>query len=398
MQLTDQYPAIMIVGPRQVGKTTMLEHLIEIEGRGREKVTLDDLSDRELAKTDPKMFFQLHKPPLLIDEIQYAPELFPYIKMMIDDRHQPGDFWMTGSQLFKMMEGVQESLAGRVALLHLSPLSQSEVLGCEDDSPFQLDLDMLTHRQKTRTICDTPAIFQRIYRGGMPALVTGKYKNANIFYSSYIDTYMERDVRRLSSGIDSLKFLRFLRSTAARTGQQVNYKGIADNAEIDQATVKNWLHILEALGIVFLLHPYSNNVLKRTVSTPKLYFYDTGLVCYLTRWTSPETAMEGAMNGALLENYAVAEVIKSYQNAGLEPYLYYYRDADAKEIDLLLERDGKLFPIEVKKMATPPKKLTKVFDLIDKSPLQRGTGAVLCMADRLGAFDQNNLIIPIPLI
>lgn len=398
MQLTDQYPAIMIVGPRQVGKTTMLEHLIEIEGRGREKVTLDDLSDRELAKTDPKMFFQLHKPPLLIDEIQYAPELFPYIKMMIDDRHQPGDFWMTGSQLFKMMEGVQEALAGRVALLHLSPLSQSEVLGCEDDSPFQLDLDMLTHRQKTRTICDTPAIFQRIYRGGMPALVTGKYKNANIFYSSYIDTYMERDVRRLSSGIDSLKFLRFLRSTAARTGQQVNYKGIADNAEIDQATVKNWLHILEALGIVFLLHPYSNNVLKRTVSTPKLYFYDTGLVCYLTRWTSPETAMEGAMNGALLENYAVAEVIKSYQNAGLEPYLYYYRDADAKEIDLLLERDGKLFPIEVKKMATPPKKLTKVFDLIDKSPLQRGTGAVLCMADRLGAFDQNNLIIPIPLI
>lgn len=398
MQLTDQYPAIMIVGPRQVGKTTMLEHLIEIEGRGREKVTLDDLSDRELAKTDPKMFFQLHKPPLLIDEIQYAPELFPYIKMMIDDRHQPGDFWMTGSQLFKMMEGVQESLAGRVALLHLSPLSQSEVLGCEDDSPFQLDLDMLTHRQKTRTICDTPAIFQRIYRGGMPALVTGKYKNANIFYSSYIDTYMERDVRRLSSGIDSLKFLRFLRSTAARTGQQVNYKGIADNAEIDQATAKNWLHILEALGIVFLLHPYSNNVLKRTVSTPKLYFYDTGLVCYLTRWTSPETAMEGAMNGALLENYAVAEVIKSYQNAGLEPYLYYYRDADAKEIDLLLERDGKLFPIEVKKMATPPKKLTKVFDLIDKSPLQRGTGAVLCMADRLGAFDQNNLIIPIPLI
>lgn len=398
MQLTDQYPAIMIVGPRQVGKTTMLEHLIEIEGRGREKITLDDLSDRELAKTDPKMFFQLHKPPLLIDEIQYAPELFPYIKMMIDDRHQPGDFWMTGSQLFKMMEGVQESLAGRVALLHLSPLSQSEVLGCEDDSPFQLDLDMLTHRQKTRTICDTPAIFQRIYRGGMPALVTGKYKNTNIFYSSYIDTYMERDVRRLSSGIDSLKFLRFLRSTAARTGQQVNYKGIADNAEIDQATAKNWLHILEALGIVFLLHPYSNNVLKRTVSTPKLYFYDTGLVCYLTRWTSPETAMEGAMNGALLENYAVAEVIKSYQNAGLEPYLYYYRDADAKEIDLLLERDGKLFPIEVKKMATPPKKLTKVFDLIDKSPLQRGTGAVLCMADRLGAFDQNNLIIPIPLI
>lgn len=398
MALTEQYPAIMIVGPRQVGKTTMLEHLMAQEGRGRKKVTLDDLSERELAKTDPKMFFQLHKPPLLIDEVQYAPELFPYIKIMVDEQQNPGDFWMTGSQLFKMMEGVQESLAGRVALLHLSPLSQSEILGYADHAPFQVEFDLLAARQETRNVCDTPALFQRIYRGGMPALVTGKYDSASIFYSSYIDTYMERDVRRLSSGIDSLKFLRFLRAAAARTGQQVNYKGIADDAEIDQTTAKNWLHILEALGIIFLLQPYSNNVLKRTVSTPKLYFYDTGLVCYLTRWTSAETAMEGAMNGALLENYTVAEVVKSYQNSGLEPFLYYYRDADAKEIDLLLERDGKLFPVEIKKMATPPKKLTKVFELIDKSPLQRGTGAILCMADKLGAFDQNNLIIPISLI
>lgn len=397
-ELAQQYPAIMVVGPRQVGKTTMLEHLMAEEGRGRKKVTLDDLSERELAKTDPKMFFQLYKPPLLIDEVQYAPELFPYIKMMVDERQQPGDFWMTGSQLFKMMEGVQESLAGRVALLHLSPLSQSEILGLEENVPFQVDLDVLARRQELVPSCDTPAMFQRIYRGGMPALVTGKYNSANIFYSSYIDTYMERDVRRLSSGIDSLKFLRFLRASAARTGQQVNYKGIADDAEIDQVTAKSWLHILEALGIVFLLQPYSNNVLKRTVSTPKLYFYDTGLVCYLTRWTSSETLMDGAMNGALLENYAVAEVVKSYQNAGQEPFLYYYRDADSKEIDLLLERDGKLFPVEIKKMAAPPRKLTKVFDLIDRSPLQRGTGAVLCMADKLGAFDQDNLIVPITLI
>lgn len=397
-ELTQQYPAIMIVGPRQVGKTTMLEHLMAEEGHGRKKVTLDDLAERELAKTDPKMFFQLHKPPLLIDEVQYAPELFPYIKMMVDERKQPGDFWLTGSQLFKMMEGVQESLAGRVALLRLSPLSQSEILGCSENVPFQIDLDVLTLRQEQLSPCDTPVMFQRIYRGGMPALVTGKYDSANIFYSSYIDTYMERDVRRLSSGIDSLKFLRFLRASAARTGQQVNYKGIADDAEIDQATAKSWLHILETLGIVFLLQPYSNNALKRTVSTPKLYFYDTGLVCYLTRWTSAETAMEGAMNGALLENYAIAEVVKSYQNSGLEPFLYYYRDADAKEIDLLLERDGKLFPVEIKKMATPPKKLIKVFDLIEKSPLQRGTGAVLCMADKLGAFDRDNLIVPITLI
>ena len=398
MELNEQYPVLLLTGPRQVGKTTMLEHLIEVEGKGRKKVSLDDLTLRELAKTDPKMFFQLYQPPLLIDEVQYAPELFPYIKIMVDERHQPGDFWLTGSQLFKMMEGVQESLAGRVALLHLSPLSQSEIMKRPPEPPFSLELPLLSERQNGRQMLNTPKVFQRIHQGGMPALVTGTYSNASIFYSSYIDTYMERDVRRLSNDIDSLKFLRFLRSVAARTSQQVNYKGSADDAEIDQTTAKNWLHVLEALGIIFLLEPYSNNVLKRTVSTPKLYFYDSGIVCYLTRWSSPETAMEGAMSGALLENYTVAEIIKTYQNAGQEPFLYYYRDKDAREIDLILERDGKLFPIEIKKMASPPKKLTKVFDLIDKSPLQRGTGAILCMADQLGAFDQNNLIVPISLI
>ncbi len=398
MELNEQYPVLLLTGPRQVGKTTMLEHLIEVEGKGRKKVSLDDLTLRELAKTDPKMFFQLYQPPLLIDEVQYAPELFPYIKIMVDERHQPGDFWLTGSQLFKMMEGVQESLAGRVALLHLSPLSQSEIMKRPPEPPFSLELPLLSERQNGRQMLNTPEVFQRIHQGGMPALVTGTYSNASIFYSSYIDTYMERDVRRLSNDIDSLKFLRFLRSVAARTSQQVNYKGIADDAEIDQTTAKNWLHVLEALGIIFLLEPYSNNVLKRTVSTPKLYFYDSGIVCYLTRWSSPETAMEGAMSGALLENYTVAEIIKTYQNAGQEPFLYYYRDKDAREIDLILERDGKLFPIEIKKMASPPKKLTKVFDLIDKSPLQRGTGAILCMADQLGAFNQNNLIVPISLI
>ena len=398
MALNQQYPVLLITGPRQVGKTTMLEHLIKTEGRGRRKVSLDDLMERELAKTDPKMFFQLHQPPLLIDEVQYAPELFPYIKILADTRRQPGDFWLTGSQMFKMMEGVQESLAGRVALLSMPPLSQSEIMGEPENTPFSLELSALADREKHRMILDTPEVFRHIFRGGMPTLVSGAYQEANIFYSSYIDTYLERDVRRLSNGIDSLKFLRFLRASAARASQQVNYKGISDDAEIDQATAKSWLRVLDALGVIFLLYPYSNSVLKRTVSTPKLYFYDTGLVCYLTRWSSAETAMEGAMSGALLENYAVLEIIKTYQNAGQEPYLYYYRDKDAREIDLILERDGKLFPVEIKKMASPPRKLTKVFELIEKSPLQRGAGAVLCMADKLSAFDQDNLIIPISLI
>ena len=209
---------------------------------------------------------------------------------------------------------------------------------------------------------------------------------------------MERDVSDLSEAIDAMKFMRFITAVAARTAQLVNYKGIADDAEIDQYTAKNWLNILETLGIIFYLHPYSNNVLKRTIKTPKLYFFDTGLVCYLTKWSSSETAMNGAMNGALLENYTIAEIIKSYQNCGREPFIYYYRDRDSKEIDLIIEGDGKLCPVEIKKAAMPDKRLVKSFSIIDKSPLKRGTGAILCLAEKLGAFDKDNLIVPIWLI
>lgn len=397
LSLNQQYPAILITGPRQVGKTTMLQELMKIEGRSRHYVSLDDLNERSLAKSDPAMFFQLHKPPVFIDEVQYAPELFTYIKMSIDQNHKAGDFWMTGSQLFKLMSGVQESLAGRVALLHLSTLSQQEIYN-QPEGVFTLDFEVLYERQKRIGSVSTPQIFNRIFRGGMPALVSKRYEDRNIFYSSYINTYLERDVRDLSGSIDSLKFLRFITTVAARSSQMVNYKGISDDCDIDQITAKNWLRILETLGIIFYLHPYSNNVLKRTVKTPKLYFYDTGLVCYLTKWSSAETAMNGASSGALLENYAVSEIQKSFQNEGRESFLYYYRDKDAKEIDLIMEGDGKLYPIEIKKTATPLKKMTQNFSVIDKSSFQRGTGAVLCMAEKLSAFDSENLIIPIGLI
>lgn len=375
----------------------MLQKLIELEGHSRNYVSLDDLNDRALAKSDPAMFFQIHQPPILIDEIQYAPELFTYIKIYVDKDQRAGDFWMTGSQLFKLMDGVQESLAGRVALLHLSPLSQQEICSRQDGA-FTLNINVLADRQKTIPPTSAPEIFERIFLGGMPALVSKKYQERNIFYSGYINTYLERDVKDLSGSIDSLKFLNFITAVAARASQMVNYKGIADDCDIDQTTAKSWLRILETLGIIFYLHPYSNNVLKRTVKTPKLYFYDTGLVCYLTKWSSAETAMNGATNGALLENYTVSEIQKSYQNVGKEPYLYYYRDKEAKEIDLLMEGDGQLFPIEIKKTATPEKKMISNFSVIEKSPLQRGTGAVLCLSEKLGAFDKENLIVPISLI
>lgn len=397
LKLNQQYPAILITGPRQVGKTTMLQKMMELEGRNRSYVTLDDLNERTLAKTDPAMFFQLHKPPIFIDEVQYAPELFTFIKISIDRNHNPGDFWMTGSQLFKLMAGVQESLAGRVALLHLSSLSQQEMNGY-DMGAFTVDFSELSKRQESVKPVTTPKMFERIFSGGMPALVSHQYTDRSFFYSSYISTYLQRDVKDLSGTIDSLKFLNFITAVAARTSQMLNFKGIADDCDIDQVTVKNWLRILETLGIIFYLHPYSNNVLKRAVKTPKLYFYDTGLVCYLTKWSSFETVMNGAMNGALLENYTVSEILKSWQNSGKEPFLYYYRDKDTNEIDLILESDGMLSPIEIKKTVTPEKKLLNVFNVIQKSPLQRGTGAVLCMAEKLGAFDRDNLIIPIGLI
>ena len=397
LELSKSYSAILLTGPRQAGKTTMLRELAEKEKIGRQYVTLDDLTERDMAKNDPALFLQLHKPPVLIDEVQYAPELFTYIKIYVDEHHHPGDFWMTGSQIFRLMRGMQESLAGRVALLHMSPLSQREIVGAPC-VPFTTDMDRLLAQRDQMQPVSTPELFARLWRGSMPGLVSGQTPDRNVFYSSYLSTYMERDVRDLSGSVDALKFNRFVTAVAARTSQLLNYNALAEDADIDIQTSKAWINILETLGIIFLLHPYSNNVLKRTIKTPKVYFYDTGLVCYLTRWSSPEVAESGAMSGALLENFAVSEIMKSYQNAGLEPYLYFYRDRDAKEIDVILEGDGKLCPLEIKKTATPDQRLTRVFGVIDKSPLQRGTGAVLCMADKFSAFDSDNLIVPIWMI
>ena len=394
-QVSTEYPVVLVTGPRQVGKTTMLKKLME--GTNRGYVTLDDLNERQLAKTDPELFLQLHKPPVLIDEVQYAPELFTYIKIHADTTHEAGAFWLTGSQVFKLMQGVQESLAGRVAVLSLTSLSQAELAGSEM-SPFVVELDALATRKASREKTDAKGIFDRIFRGSMPAIASDANSNSQIFYSSYLTTYIERDVKELSDAIDSLKFLRFMTAVAARCGQMCNVAEIARDADINQTQAKNWLGILEALGIIFYLHPYSNNLLKRLVKTPKLYFYDTGLVCYLTKWSSAETLESGAINGAILENYVVSEIKKTYLNCGIEPYLYYYRDKDAKEIDIVLEHDGMLNPIEIKKTANPGTELTKVFHLLDKSSTPRSKGAVICMKPELSAIDKDNYIIPIWMI
>ena len=395
-ELSEQYPAILITGPRQVGKTTMLQNLMV--GTDRTYVSLDDLNIRALAKSDPAMFFQLYKTPIFIDEVQYAPELFTYIKIMVDKNQQPGEFWLTGSPIFKLMLGVQESLAGHVAVLNLSSLSQNEIYNSCSNVPFTTDFKVLSDRQKTIKAANTPEIFRRIFRGGMPAIVSGKYKDGNIFYMSYLSTYLERDVKELSGSIQSLKFLKLITAVACRTSQIVNYADIARDADINQVTAKSWISILETLGIIFYLQPYSNNILKRAIKTPKLYFYDTGLCTYLTKWSSSETLESGAINGAVLENYVVSEIFKSYNNSAKTPFIYYYRDKEMKEIDLIIEADGKLSPIEIKKTASPAPQLTNVFKMLDRANIERGNGAVLCMKEELMAFDSQNYIIPIRLI
>ena len=395
LQVSKEYPVVLISGPRQVGKTTMLKKLME--GTDRNYVSLDDLQERALAKNDPEMFLQLHKPPILIDEVQYAPELFSMIKLIVDKEHRKGDFWLTGSQIFDLMKGVQESLAGRVAVLSLSSLSQTEIYGGED-RPFQIEIEHLMKRKEGRTSADLQEIFRRIFQGSMPAIVSNEVSNNSIFYGSYLSTYIERDVRNLSDSIDSLKFLRFLTAVAARCSQMLNVNEIARDADINLKQAKDWMGILETLGIIFYLHPFSNNMLKRLVKTPKYYFYDTGLFAYLTKWSSPETLENGAMNGAILENYVVSEIRKSYLNSGKAPFMYYYRDKDAREIDIILEQNGELNPIEIKKSANPAPEILRSFSVLEKTGLNRGKGAVICMKMELSAFNQENFIVPVWLL
>lgn len=386
-----EYSCIMLTGARQTGKTTLLK---KIAGKNRNYVTLDDLEERRLAQNDPALFLQIHSTPLLIDEAQYAPQLFPYIKIEIDKGAAPGSFWLTGSQAFSMMTLAQESLAGRVALLHLPTLSAHEIYGSGSNLPFIVDLDSLKQRVATGTQTDTKGIFERIWRGSMPGLVSGKFTDREIFYSSYVQTYIERDVADLLKLSDKFLFADFLRSAACRTGQMLNIHALAMDAGVSQDTAKRWLTVLEQSGILFLLRPYSNNLLKRTLKTPKLYFFDTGLVAWLTKHNSPDILQNGAINGAILENYAVAEIMKSYMNNAQSPLLWYYRDKDGKEIDLLIETDGKLQPIEIKKSANPGRELLSAFNILDSTG-KRGKGAVVCLRETLTAYDSDNFIVPV---
>ncbi len=359
----EQFPILLIVGPRQVGKTTFLQHISEA---GRTYVTLDDPNLVMLAKEDPKLFLERFPPPVLIDEIQYAPELLPIIKMSVDRNRKAGQYWLTGAQQFHLMKGVSESLAGRVGIVNLLGLSLKEQLNFGAQvRPFLPTLQFFQDGENNSIQIGLKEVFRHIWRGSFPALSLNSAMDRDLFFSSYVQTYIQRDVRDLAKVGDEQSFLRFLRTTAARTGQLLNFADLARDCDVSAPTAKSWLSILQTSGLIYLLEPFHSNFTKRLIKTPKLYFLDTGLCSYLTDWSSPETLEAGAMNGAIFETFVVSEIIKSYWHNGKHAPIFYYRDKDKKELDLLISQDQTLYPIEIKKSASPKKEFIQSFSVLE---------------------------------
>lgn len=387
--LAEHFPVVMVCGARQVGKTTLLNRLKE-ENEKIQYVTLDYPRLRILAREDPGLFLQQYQPPLIIDEIQYAPQLLSFIKIRIDQDRQSGSYYLTGSQMFHMMRNVSESLAGRVGILSMYPLSRAEIEG-RVSLPFRPDRIGPAGSADTVT-----ALFERIFRGGMPQLIADPGLLSEDYFGAYTQTYLERDIRDLISVKDEGRFLRFLSCAAARTGQEVNLADMAKDVEIDRKTAESWLSLLVSSGLVYLLPPYSRNTIKRIVKRPKLYFMDTGLACYLTYWNQPRALELSAMAGAMFESYVLSEIIKSYVNHGIDvrSRLCYYRDNNGKEIDLMILEDGKVYPVEIKKSADPGKNALKNFSILDSLPEVVGEGAVICMTPMVVPLDEKNKLVP----
>lgn len=392
-QLSKMFGAVLVAGPRQVGKTTMLDQLTGKMNRA----TLDDPIVRASAEEESCTFFKDNPPPVFVDEIQKAPALFEQIKMYLDRDRKKGQFYMCGSQQFKMMKGVSESLAGRIGLVTLLGLSLRETYNVNCDTPFMPTAEYFAERKGNLANIPYDDVWKIIHRGSMPELTEHPEFDWQMFYGAYVRTYIDRDVRELTEIGDTVKFTRFMVATAASTGQLLNMASLARDVGINQPTAERWLSILVASNIVYLLQPYSNNIAKRTIKTPKLYFLDTGLAAYLTKWNNPDVLKNGAMAGAFFETFVISEIIKSYYNKGiLELPLYFYRDKDMREIDLLIEDSGTLYPLEMKKHADPSRKDIDAFSILDKIPgIKRGSGGVVCLYDKLLTLQGEDKVIPI---
>ena len=397
------FKVVLVTGARQTGKSTLVKHLYP----DLKEVTFDDPFAEEQARENPEMFMSLNTPPVFLDEIQYVPSLFRYIKQDCDKHKEKGLYYISGSQPFKLMELASDSLAGRVAVIEITPMSLREITGSTFTEPFLPTMEYIKERNKDAKKPED--IWKLIHRGGYPEMQDPEV-DWTMYYSSYVKTYLERDVRSLASVQDLDAFRRFMVSCAARTGQMLNYSAIADEVEKDANTIKKWISVLEASGIIYILEPFSHSALKRVIKTPKMYFRDTGLAAYLTRWLSPETLANGAMSGAFFETFVISEILKSYSNRGMD-YRYfvsYYRGKDKKktnkngelvaeeaEIDFIIEQDGMLYPIEIKQNSKATADMTSAFQVLDQIPeKKRGTGAVICMCSMPGALRENVLQVP----
>lgn len=390
-----QYPVVMVCGQRQTGKSTMLRHIAEED---RKYVTFDDVKVRTLAKEDPELFFETYGTKLIIDEFQRVPDILLHIKKMVDEKtyrdgEASGMFWLSGSQKFVMMKNISESLAGRVAIFNLLPLSTKEIKGIDEDL-FVPNLDVLKNKKSIKVTENE--IFERIFEGGLPKIVCDKV-DRDIYYSSYMNTYIERDVSSLEQVGKLDEFRNFVTYMAANTAQELKYDSISRVVGVSTPTIKEWVSILERSGIIYILRPYLNSISKRLVKTPKCYFLDTGLAAYLTSWPTPETLKNGAAAGAFFETYVVSEILKSYYNNGKEPNIYYYRDVDQREVDLLMVEADKIYPLEIKKNKMPSKP-NKNFEILNKFNLKVMPGLILCMSDELIPYNRECWMCPVSLL
>ena len=392
LSMNQVFKAVLVTGARQVGKSTMLKHLARESDRAY--VTLDSVRDRELAQKDPVLFLQTYRPPVLIDEVQKAPELFEAIKVICDATNEKGLFWLTGSQSKKLLKQAGDSLAGRVCILKMYSLSVREQLGLQPKEPLNFSYTALMQRQRYFPANNIHDTFERIWRGGMPDVQMLDEEQLQEYFSSYIETYLMRDAVEDNGITNTVGFRKFLRACAAFNGQLLNYTDLAASAEINLQTAKEWVRILQNMGIIYLLEPYANNELKRMIKTPKLYFCDTGLCAYLSMWTTKDTLMNGAVSGHYYENHILMELVRNYAYGKEKANLTFYRDTHQKEVDIFLEESGMIHPFEIKKAAHPDRKEVKKFELIEKSNLKRGPGGIICMCDSPFPIDELNTYIP----
>ena len=405
LKASESFQVITLFGSRQVGKTTTVDHLF---GDEFGFVSLDDSDELVLAHNNPKAFFESHPWPLIIDEVQKAAGLLSEIKRIVDEQRRiwmrRGEqrrlmFVLTGSNQFELQEGISESLAGRTAVINMSGFTQMEKRGIEG-SLFEVDFEGALNKQHKYPdfYKSSIAIFEDIFQGSMPDICTGESER-NSYYKAYVDTYIEKDVRKLISASSEMQFRRFIEILALRTAQELVYSDISKDLGINVETCKRWISILQTSGIICLLQPYMSNMSKRIIKAPKLYFMDTGLCAYLCKWPSAEMLKGGIMNGAFFETYVISEVVKSFLNNGVDPaqYLYYYRDIDKKEVDILLVKDGALYPVEIKKGITPTKP-TKNFSVLEKYKMPINRGMVIDNTDAVRAINDNAFYFPVSLL